>query len=189
MISTNFPRFVLLSVSLLTGITLFSQNTKEAVILYNSQPVKAEITSDGNVNKIISEVPDFLKGFTLKVQDYGQFIAEKQDTKSETIVPSSQSYAIVGKEFKLVRFEPTFATLSDEAIVELDKIIAHLRQEPNEKAVLVTLSRLESALISKNRQNSIRTYLKIRGIDPERVLFESLLGEKDVDEVKVHFLK
>ncbi|MBL0099716.1 MAG: hypothetical protein IPP49_06395 [Saprospiraceae bacterium] len=87
MYNTDFPRFVLLLVIVFSGITLKSQTTKEAVILYNSKPVLAEITTEGSVNKIISEEPDFLKGFTLKVMDYGQVVADQQNKANKPSNP------------------------------------------------------------------------------------------------------
>jgi thymidylate synthase len=169
-------------------MTLSGQETKEAVILYNTQAVKAEITSDGTINRIISEEPDYLKGYTLTVQDYGQHI-EKSKIKEDKKVASSQPYAVFASEYKLVKFEPNHATLSDEAIDILEELVTQLRKSNDEKVVLVSLSQLENGLINKNRLNSIRSYFKIRGINSERVLIESLLGEKDVDEIKIHFLK
>lgn len=186
--NTNFPQFVLLFVLFMASLTVTSQDTKNAIILYNSKAVEAEITSDGNVNKIISEQPDYLKGFTLKVQDYGQFIAS-ESTKVEKQPASSQAYSIFSSDYKLVKFEQNHATLSDEAINLLEEIVLHLRNAKGENVVLVSLSTLESGLITKNRLNSIRSYFKIRGIDPERVKIESLHGEIDVNEIKIHFLK
>lgn len=185
--NTNFPQFVLMLVFSLTGLTLSAQEIKEAVILYNTQPVKAEITADGTVNRIISEAPDHLKGFKLKEQDYGQFIENQK--KSVVPVAKSQPYAIVSNEQSVVKFEIGYATLSDDAIDILDKVVMHLRTNPNEKAVLVSLSKLNNSPITKNRLNSIRSYLKIRGIDTERVLIESLLGDLDIDEIKINYLK
>ena len=185
--NTNFPQFVLLFVLTLTNMTLFAQDTKEAVILYNTQPVRAEITTDGQVNRIIREEPDYLKGFQLKIQDYGQFI-EKQ---SEPLVnaPKSQPYAIFASDYKLVKFETNHATLSDDAIDVLEAIVVNMRSTPELRIVLVSLSKLDNSLVTKNRLNSIRSYFKIRGIDTSRILIESLLGEIDVDEIKIHHLK
>ena len=89
--NTNFPQILLVFIAMFSQEFAFGQATKEAVILYNSLPVKAEITTDGNVNRIISEEPDFLKGFTLKVQDYGQFVAQTEAPKKNDPVASSQS--------------------------------------------------------------------------------------------------
>ncbi|MBK8349846.1 MAG: hypothetical protein IPL08_20395 [Saprospiraceae bacterium] len=196
MYNTDFPRFVLLLVIVFSGITLKSQTTKEAVILYNSKPVLAEITTEGSVNKIISEEPDFLKGFTLKVMDYGQVVADQQNKANKpsnpvvsiTTAPASQAYAVESHDFKSIPFEAEYATLSDLAIERLDEVISHLKTHTGSKIVLRSLSLKDDSLINKNRLNSIQTYLKIRGIDIQRVSFESLVGDLNANEIKVHFL-
>jgi outer membrane protein OmpA-like peptidoglycan-associated protein len=188
--TTNFPRFVILLYTVLIGTVGVAQNTKEAVILYNSQAVRANITPQGDVKNIIKEEPDFLKGFELKIQDYGQFIASKENvaTKETETVASSGNYA-VKKEYKTVYFEKDRATLTDATIAQLDQIIAHLREHADVKIIAMTLSKFENGLVSKNRLNSIRTYFKIRGIGEERVLFESLFAEIDAHEVKLGFVE
>ena len=92
---TNFPRFVFLLSIIMVGNTLHSQSTKEAVILYNSQAVLAQITKDGEVKEIIQDEPDYLKGFTIKIQDYGQFVANQQTMKSDqkVVLPSVKTLA------------------------------------------------------------------------------------------------
>ena len=58
------------------GYTIYSQESKEAVILYNTKPVLAEITKDGSVLQIVRDEPDFLEGFTLEVPDYVKHLGE-----------------------------------------------------------------------------------------------------------------
>lgn len=188
--TTNFPRFVILLCTVLIGTIGVAQNTIEAVILYNSQAVRANITPQGDVKDIIREEPDFLKGFELKIQDYGQFIAiqEKEVAKKIESVASSGNYP-VKKEYKTVYFEKDRATLTDETIAHLDQIIAYLREHSDVKIIAMTLSKFENGLVSKNRLNSIRTYFKIRGIGEERILFESLFAEIDAHEVKLGFVE
>jgi outer membrane protein OmpA-like peptidoglycan-associated protein len=189
--TTNFPPFVISLLMVLTSMTIVAQNTKEAVILYNSQVVRANITPDGNVTSIIKEEPDFLKGFELKIQDYGQFVANQQlPVKNEPFVAvSSGNYSVVKKEYKTVYFEKDRATLTDETIAQLDQIIAYLRENVEVKIIAMTLSKFENGLVSKNRLNSIRTYFKIRGIGEDRILFESLFAEMDAHEVKLGFIE
>ena len=88
-----------------------------------------------------------------------------------------------------VKFDPDYATLSDETISTLDQIIALLKADNQAKISLETISKLNTALISANRFNSIRTYLKIKGIDPNRISFQSLVGDTDVNQVKIYLIK
>jgi outer membrane protein OmpA-like peptidoglycan-associated protein len=186
--STNFPRFVIMLTTM--GISLFvsAQTTKEVVILYNSKPVLAEVTIGGDVTKIIKDDPDFLKGFTLSIQDYGQFIAQNKDITPESIKPpQSTVHTLASDQLKTIPFDAGYATLSDLAISKLDEVVYYLRKNPESKIVLRTLSIQNEALINKNRLNSVKTYLKIRGIDTSRISFESLVGDRNADEIKVLF--
>lgn len=189
MTSTNFPRFVLLLAIILVNNALQAQSTKDAVILYNSVPVLAEISSDGEVKKIIRNEPDYLQGFVLKVQDYGQFLANQEKLKSDSsvVARSENSFFDNDKEYISVPFESGFATLSDIAINKLDEIIAELNKNPSARVVIRTLSTQKDALIDKNRINSVRTYFKIRGIAQERLSYETLSGDRDINEVKINY--
>ena len=189
MSSTSFPRFVLMLFITMSSLSLYSQNTKEAVILYNTKPVLAEITISGDVNKIIRDEPDFLKGFTLLIQDYGQFVAKQENIKSV-----SQSMTVVSEiettkisDFMNIPFETGFATLTDKAIERLDEAIKLFRTSDGQKIVLRTLSKNTNSILSLNRINSIRTYLRIKGLSPDIVRFETLTGDADLNEVKITF--
>lgn len=189
MLSTSSPRFVLMLVLTMISLSLYSQNTKEAVILYNTKPVLAEITQSGNVNKIIRDEPDFLKGFTLMIQDYGQFVADQEKKKSgaDNVTPVAQTEFIEKADFLNIPFETGFATLTDKAIEKLDDAIKFFRKNPGQKIVLRTLSKNSDSILSLNRINSIRTYLRIKGLSPDIVRFETLTGDADLDEVKITF--
>lgn len=188
--STNFPRFVVLLTIAFVSNALHAQTTKDAIILYNSQPVKAEINSNGDVLRIISEEPDYLKGFTLKIQDYGQFISElnKGTTDDQGMISSNKIAFEESDDFISVPFDHGFATLSDMAIKRLDDVILYLKSNPSSKVVIRTLSTHKDALLDKNRINSVRTYFKIRGITSERLSYEALLGDKDIEEVKINYI-
>jgi len=172
------------------GNTLHSQSTKEAVILYNSQAVLAQITKDGEVKEIIQDEVDFLKGFTIKIQDYGQFLANQQTFKTDqkVVLPSVTTFNKIDDNYISVPFESGYATLSDLAISRLDEVIGELRKTPSARVIIRTLSTSKDALIDKNRINSVRTYFKIRGIAQERLSYETLSGDRDIDEVKINFI-
>lgn len=190
MTSTNFPRFVLLLAIILVNNALQAQSTKDAVILYNSVPVLAEISSDGDVKKIIRNEPDYLQGFVLKVQDYGQFIANQEKLKSDSsvVARSEKSFFDNDKEYISVPFESGFATLSDIAINKLDEVIRELNKNQSARVVIRTLSTQKDALLDKNRINCVRTYFKIRGIAQERLSYETLSGDRDINEVKINYI-
>jgi len=181
---------VLLLAIILVGNALPAQSIKEAVILYNSQAVLAKISTDGEVKEIIRDESGYLQGFTLKVQDYGQFLANQEKLKSydKVILPSENTFFDKDKDYISVPFESGYATLSDLAISRLDVVIGELRKSPTTRVIIRTLSTNKDALIDKNRINSVRTYLKIRGIAQERLAYETLSGDRDIDEVKINYI-
>jgi hypothetical protein len=176
-----------------TNLILQAQETKEAVILYNSVPVRAEITNDAQVKRVIREEPAYLKGYSLKIQDYGEFVDQSEEKPSQVVVDSSQQ--TVGKTITEedgsveIIFDPGFATLSDQSVYRLDGVVKRLK---NDAALFVTLRALSlksDGSVTKNRLNSIKTYLRLRGVEQGRVLIEKLQGDRDADEVKIFFMK
>jgi hypothetical protein len=173
-----------------------AQETKESVILYNSVPVRAEITKDAEIKRIIKEEPDYLKGFSLKIQDYGQFV-DQDKTKVAATAEAENNEAgkmdEAGKTeeavFVEIVFDPGFATLSDQSVDRLDAIIKRLKNEPDLTVLIRALSLKTDGSVTRNRLNSIKTYFKLRGIAQERVLIEKLQGDRDADEVKIFYSK
>lgn len=184
MIRTNFPRFVFLTIVMTVGCTLYSQDSKEAVILLNTKPVFAQITMDGSVLKVIRDEPDYLEGFILQVPDYVKYLEELNRIKSEKAV-SGPTANVINGELITVPFEPGFAVLTDQAIVQLDNAIKLLKTNPNGKLILRTLSISNATILDQNRINSIKSYFNIRGLKPELILYEAMRGNTNLNEVKI----
>jgi hypothetical protein len=191
MFNTNSPRFVSLLAGLILCTAAVAQDNKETVILYNTQPVRAEITPSGEVIRVISEEPDFLKGFTLKIPDYAQHVAVASAIKeTESVkIPSSQAYSIESGDNILVPFDPGFATLSDKAISKLDQAIKILNQDRQAVALIRTFSIVNDSPLHKNRLNSVSAYFRIRGVDSSRFVFENLTGDRNFDEINISFIR
>ncbi|MCZ2101936.1 MAG: OmpA family protein [Chitinophagales bacterium] len=213
MIYTNYPRFVLLSVFLLSGLTLTAQKVKEAVILYNAQPVRALIDENGNVVKILAAEPNYLSDKELDIpeydKDFRQVVPEKikesaQGSNQDKVqTNSSDQTEIVGmpaisKEDEIVapivdnsrmtlQFDNGMAVLTTKVRKELDRIVDYLKQHPNINVVAMTLSKYEDELLSTNRQSSVRTYLKIKGIPENRIIFKSFFSDINIQDVKIEF--
>lgn len=170
-----------------------AQETKESVILYNSVPVRAEITSDAEIKRVIKEEPDYLKGFSLKIQDYGQFVDQGKPQVVTSAEDLSKETEVTGKVeesgFVEIIFDPGFATLSDQSVERLDAVVKRLKNENTLNVLLRALSLKTDGSVTKNRLNSIKTYLKLRGIAQERVIIEKLQGDRDADEVKIFYSK
>jgi hypothetical protein len=187
--SSLFFMFLFLTMSLY----LTAQETKETIILYNSIPVRAEIANDAEVKRVIREEPNYLKGYSLKIQDYGQFVVQDTVRPAEMATDVSQDLkariTTEESEFIEIVFDPGFATLSDQSVYRLDGIVKRLK---NDSALIVTLRALSlktDGSVTKNRLNSIKTYLRLRGVAHGRVLIEKLQGDRDADEVKIFYSK
>lgn len=190
---SNVLRLYVIATFCVMNLIMQAQETKEAVILYNSVPVRAEISSDAEVKRVIREEPEYLKGYSLKIQDYGKFVDQSEVKPSQVVVDSSQETAgktIIEEDgFVELVFDPGFATLSDQSVYRLDSVVKRLK---NDAALFVTLRALSlksDGSVTKNRLNSIKTYLRLRGVEQGRVLIEKLQGDRDADEVKIFFMK
>jgi hypothetical protein len=106
----------------------------------------------------------------------------------EKHLPESTNSAIgannIGSQF--IAFERKFATLSDEAIGQLDLIAVELNNS-NKFLIVRALSVYPDAPLTKNRLNSVKSYLKLRGVDPNRIVTEALRGEISSDDLKIVF--
>jgi len=85
-------------------------------------------------------------------------------------------------------FENDKATLTEGIIKVLDEVIAYLKENQGKKVIAMTLSRYENSRMSQGRQNSIRLYLNIRGIDQDRLLFQSYFADIDLNLVKLQIV-
>ncbi len=215
MIYTNIPKLVLMSALMMSCMTLSAQKVKESVILYNAQPVRALIDENGNIVRIITVETNFLSGNELSVpeydKDFRQIVPEKvqesaqvpfQD-KVQTI--SSDKTVIVGtpiisKEDEIIapivdnsrmtlQFDNGMAVLTTKVRKELDRIVDYLKQHPNINVIAMTLSKYEDELLSTNRQSSVRSYLKIKGINENRIVFKSFFANNGGSDVKIEFLE
>ena len=178
---TNFPRFVFFWIAMSIGCTIYSQESKEAVILYNTKPVLAEITKDGSVLQIVRDEPDFLEGFTLEVPDYVKHLGELKNTKGDNVFSIVESNA----HLLSVSFDPGFAVLTEQAINQLDNAIRLIKVNPKGKLILRTLSISDPTALDQNRINSIKSYLNIRGLNPEVIRYEAMKGNTNLNEVKI----
>ncbi|MBK8054412.1 MAG: hypothetical protein IPK35_14395 [Saprospiraceae bacterium] len=178
---TNFPRFVFFWIAMSIGYNIYSQESKEAVILYNTKPVLAEITKGGSVLQIVRDEPDFLKGFTLEVPDYVKHMEELKKTKGDNAVSIVESNA----QLLTVSFDRGFAVLTEDAINQLDNAIRLMKGNPKGKLILRTLSISDPTSLDQNRINSIKSYFNIRGLNPDVIRYEAMKGSTNLDEVKI----
>lgn len=168
MIYTNFPRFVVLLSLLFIGVTLTAQTLKESVILYNSQPVRALIDDKGNIVRIISAEPNYLTEKELEVPEYDKpnRVTTSIETVQETQLVQKKDVepVVTLKGTSVLHFDRDMAVLSTRVRSELDEIILFLKSNPAIDIVAMTLSEYDNDLVNKNRQSSVKAYLKLKGI-------------------------
>jgi outer membrane protein OmpA-like peptidoglycan-associated protein len=182
---TNSPRFVLGLLSVMAALTLCAQQSKEAVILYNSEAVKAQITQSGDVIRIIKPEPDYLAGFKLISYNYEEVFAQA------ALVPESEkikAYDVVSAEGTDIYFESGFATLSRDAITRLDGIVNILKASPSAKILISEFIQNENDQLAKNRINSVKKYLQIKGIGERKVQINRLEGVYPENTVRINIV-
>lgn len=187
--NTFFPPMKCLMVTaiyLLLTLQTNAQNAKEAVILYNTEPVKAEITPNGEVVRIIGPEFDYLKGFKLISYDYTNVTAS--DNTKLRLDPFRDINTSEAKGYE-IKFESGFATLNQNALKELDEVVAKMTSEPNTKILIADFEQYEADILARNRVNSIRKYLKLKGIDEGRVSLNRLKGVYPDNVVRIIFVQ
>ena len=126
--------FYIVALSFFISTSSFSQ--KEAVILYNSQPVKVELSEKGNINSFIGLMPNYMRGYdlsptkSLKTTPITEKIVESE-------VDQNAGYAIVSAESVELQYKPNFATLDRALINKLTDIATRLKLNPKLK-ILIT---------------------------------------------------
>ncbi len=205
---TNFPQFVVSVLLLSISYNGIAQDKKVATILYNTKPVEAQIdTKSKSIDYIIRENDEYLSGFKLQIPDYEQFLLNdktQKETTPQSIANSSNSQKVIAPAapapvmakptgfesgaFTFVMFSDGFATLSDAAILVLESVISELNKN-HQNLTLKTFSTSKEDVLAINRANAVKTYLKIRGVNTENIEIIHLIGEINIPEVSVSFIK
>jgi outer membrane protein OmpA-like peptidoglycan-associated protein len=179
---TNFPRFVLIASLIGFYSIMFAQKNKEAVILINTSPVLAEISADANIVKVISEQPDYMKGFVLS----GYVVPE--EIKSILEIPQFQPYKVVSTDKLTVYFSDGFATLSNSAIEVLDLIVLELNNNPERKVMVTVYEDNLNSVLTKNRVNAIKSFLRVENISLDRVVTNTVMGLAPSNQLDINYL-
>jgi outer membrane protein OmpA-like peptidoglycan-associated protein len=202
----HFPPAVLGFILFLNSTLLQAQN-RQAVILVNSQPVLAELDANGNIVKVIKEEPAALAGYDLvkSEQSIGIpvvpkpkspdtehapiMIIEKPKVEKDGKVASIYDFKVSPTIDAEILFAADAATLSLDARSQLDNVALDLKANPSDVAVVRSLSVNKDSKIHANRVDAVRTYLRIKGVDGNRILTECLQGRIDVSDIKVHIIR
>jgi hypothetical protein len=191
--NTKFPPFVF--GLLLVANILYSQESKQSIILINSKPVLVEMAPDGKIIKVIRDEPASLVGYDISLQPVPVPVPvpvvspiAPSSTKTLEQLPShndANQMASSRKESTILEFDVGYATLTNEAIKQLDRKILELKNDPTLFAILSSISVEKDLPISKNRLNGAKQYMRLRGIDSHRLITEPLIGAVITPEVKI----
>ena len=172
-----------------------SYSQSESIILYNSQPVKVELTDKGQIYSFIGLVPGYMIGYDLPMSSNTKSINTTPETIMDEepfvdVIKKNASYAIVSTEKLELDYKANFATLEKSTINKLNDIAAKLKSEPNTRVLLTAhnLSQGEKKLTS-NRIASAKAYLGIKGIHPDRIKTEIQKSSVLIDVIAVNYLQ
>ncbi|MEE9439441.1 MAG: hypothetical protein V3V14_10610 [Saprospiraceae bacterium] len=172
--------------ALLAAVSVNAQ--KQSVILYNSVPINVNLTSDGDIAIFGNVVKDYMQGYELKP------VAEIKGLDFQQIkfvsATKNAGYSILSAERILLNYKPNIATLDKSILTKLNLIAARLKTEPITR-VLITghyVSGNNLKVIS-NRVKSIKTYLKIKGVDLSKILVDKMESGVMENVVAVNYLK
>ncbi len=161
---------------------------EESVILYNSQPIKVELTQTGKILSFIGLVPGYMEGYDIQTNP----IEVAPDVIAEPILKPSiknAGYAVVSIERVELKYKPNFATLNQSVINKLNKVAAKLKADSHAKILLTahTLSKNKNKLTT-NRIASAIAYLGIKGIHADRIQSDVQKSENLIDVIAVNYL-
>ena len=176
----------ILAIFALSAVNGYSQ--KESIILYNSQPVKVELSEKGNIKSFIGLVPGYMVGFDLTPTESVKTLAVEEKSEA-TDNGQNAGYAIVSTETIELQYQPNFATLDKALINKLNEVSARLRLNPKLK-ILITAHAVSQnkSKLTTNRLASAIAYLGLKGISPERIKTETQESLNFVDIVVINYL-
>lgn len=181
---------ILFVVVLIVSFTSSSNAQKEAVILYNSQPVKVELSEEGKINSFIGLVPGYMIGYKIiPPANAKPLVIDELNEKPEEKVEQNKGYAVISSEKIELRYKSNFATLDKSIINKLNEIAAYLKLNPG-LTLLITAYSTDGAgskLIS-NRLASAIAYLGIKGVNPDLIRTEIHQNSSSVDILGVYYL-
>lgn len=185
------PKVVVSFVIFLSATIVNAQQDINTVILYNSEPVNAVISSNGEVKELGEKNPNYLNGFRLAVWDLERFYADIEKNKPKYEGGSQEVIRNTVETFsKSIRFNKRSTVLDDIAILEMNEVLNFYHKSEDDYIVLRTLNQAQDNDLTRIRMESIKSYFIIRGINEQNILLEPLVSEGlETDDVKITFRK
>ncbi|MDF1698175.1 MAG: hypothetical protein P1U56_20170, partial [Saprospiraceae bacterium] len=122
--------FFVLFITLVVCTSVHSQ--KETVILYNSQPVKVELSEKGNIQSFIGLMPGYMAGYDLSPAiniPSNENVVDLADVEQK-------GYDIISINRIQLNYKPNFATLDKAVIDQLNTVAAKMRTSPEQRVLL-----------------------------------------------------
>lgn len=183
----NFkPAALCVAFAIITASNAYTQT--EAVILYNSQAVKVELTENGQIQSFVGVVPGYMDGYDLSTNTV-EVIPTTIDEPIFSESVRNADYSVVSTEHIELKYKPSFALLDKVIINELNKISARLKADPNAKILLTahTSDKMKNKLTT-NRLASAIAYLGIKGIQQDRIQSEVQRSDSMINIITVNYL-
>jgi len=180
----------LLAVGVISCMTLSAQAQDESVILYNRQPVKVKLAGD-KIQSFVGAAPaGYMDGYDLSKSNDIKVVSEPASIVS-TSKQKNAEYSVLSSERIILPYKSGYATLDKKTIAELNAISSKLKSDGSLK-VLLTAHLDGSANAEKlagNRLDAALMYLKIKGINNDRVQTSSISGNSMVDQIAVNYMQ
>lgn len=149
---------------------------KNTVILLNTEPIKVDLASNGEIESIYGIEEGYLDGYNLVKNDY----------TIDPEIPGAEveGYKIVFVPVTNLSFDENFATLNSSCIANLDAVIRDIRAD-REKKIIIKKPVSKNIILNKNRLQAILDYLKVNGVSRGIIDFEDKYDDTDNFEINV----
>jgi hypothetical protein len=170
--------FLLLFIALAFN-QLLSQDSKNTVILLNTEPVRVELASNGEINTLYGIEEGYLDEFIVERNQFELNLVEKPLDPDEI-----EGYKIVFIPTMDLVFESQYATLNNGNIAKLDYVVNELIRD-RDKKVIIRNPLNDNTILNKNRLKAIMTYLNIKGVSRGLILLEDREDGNETFEINI----
>ena len=167
-------------------VSTVDAQTKKAVILVNSTPFHVSLLPDGEIVEIGKEAKGYMRGFKRSADEFNipveKFIAIDSDDSAGTSVRRERNF---------INFETSYATLDENASVQLDIVAKGFKKSSDEK-ILITAhksSDSDSEELYSNRIATCKTYLELKGIPASRIMSEIVTSSALKDRLSISYIQ
>jgi hypothetical protein len=173
----KFQLIAILSIILLNYS--FAQDSKNTVILLNTEPVRVDLATNGDIKAIYGIEEGFLADFIIEKNEFDLNLVEKPINPEDI-----EGYKIVFVPTIDVKFDEEYATLNSGNISKLDYVVNEVLRDQDKK-LIIRNPVSDNAMLSKNRLKAIMTYLTIKGVSRGLIIVEERDDNSDLFEINI----